>query len=124
MSGFLEREMLLAPDFVARAAAALAPQPEQRWMLGQPLAVRRSYLGEVLERGGGEREQTVWMLRQPDAVRLSYVEQVARRGAAPASPATVWMLRQPASVRESYVVEVVLAGPVAAPASAPPSRRR
>lgn len=111
MTGFLEREMLLAPDLVARAAAALAPQPEQRWMLGQPLAVRRSYLGEVLERGGGEREQTVWMLRQGDAVRLSYVEQVARRGATPASPATVWMLRQPAAVRESYVIEVVLAAP-------------
>ena len=103
MTGFLEREMLLAPDLMARAAAALAPQPEQRWMLGQPLAVRRSYLGEVLDRGGGEREQTVWMLRQPDAVRLSYVSQVIRRGPGPVPAATVWMLRQPESVRESYL---------------------
>ena len=122
MTGFLEREMLLAPDLMARAAAALAPQPEQRWMLGQPLAVRRSYLGEVLDRGGGEREQTVWMLRQPDAVRLSYVSQVIRRGPGPVPAATVWMLRQPESVRESYLEEVVLrAAPGTGPA--PPTRR-
>lgn len=107
MTGFLEREMLLAPDLVARAAAPLAPQPEQRWMLGQPVAVRRSYLHEVLECGGGEREQQVWMLRQPDAVRLGYLTQVMERGREQASPAAVWMLRQPAAVRESYIAEVL-----------------
>jgi hypothetical protein len=124
VTGFLEREILLAPDLVARAAAALAPQPEQRWMLAQPLEVRRSYLHAVLERGGGEREQTIWMLRQGDAVRHSYITQVAQRGATPAPAATIWMLRQGAAVRESYLTEVVERQPPAVASPTPPPAER
>jgi hypothetical protein len=42
-------------------------------MLGQPAAVRRSYVREVLEKGGNEE---AWMLLQPEAVRKSYVAEV------------------------------------------------
>jgi hypothetical protein len=71
-----ERQVLLAPDAVARAAARMAREPEQRWMLRQPRAVRRSFCEEVLGRPDAELRQQVWMLRQPDAVRESYVREV------------------------------------------------
>ncbi len=48
----LERTILLAPDAVARRAAAYAPDREQAWMLRQPDAVRESYISEVLEAPG------------------------------------------------------------------------
>ena len=42
-------------------------------MLLQPTHVRRSFVREVLEKGGNEE---AWMLLQPDAVRRSYVAEV------------------------------------------------
>jgi hypothetical protein len=72
----LERTILLAPARIARAAARFAPEPEQRWMLCQPLAVRRSYVEEVLDRPDEALRRQAWMLRQPDEVRLSYVREV------------------------------------------------
>jgi hypothetical protein len=45
----LERTILLAPDSIARRAAALTADPEQAWMLRQPDHVRESYISEVLE---------------------------------------------------------------------------
>lgn len=107
MTGFLERELLLAPDLVARAAAALAQGPEQRWMLGQPLAVRRSYLREVMEGPAGDAAQQAWMLRQPDAVRLDYVRVILAPRPEEETRAMIWMLRQPEAVRRSYVAEVL-----------------
>jgi hypothetical protein len=70
----LERTILLAPDAIARRAAALTDDPEQAWMLRQPRAVRASYAREAL--GRGEVAEQAWMLRQPDAVRHSYVTEV------------------------------------------------
>jgi hypothetical protein len=99
--GLLERGVLLSPNLVAHAAMNLVHDPAQRWMLNQPLRVRRSYVHEVFDRGNGEREQTIWMLRQPDEVRRSYVAAVG------GPPEMRWMLNQPASVRESYITEVL-----------------
>lgn len=99
----IERGVLLAPDIVARSAASLVKDPAQRWMLGQPTRVRRSYVHEVMDRGNDTRAQTIWMLRQPVDVRRSYVKHVAEPGDA----ALRWMLGQPDAVRESYINEVL-----------------
>lgn len=75
-AGLLERAVLLAPDRVARAAAARAARPEERWMLLQPRAVRESYVRQVLAARDHRRAREIWMLRQPDPVRESYVRDV------------------------------------------------
>lgn len=107
MSGFLEREVLLGPDLLARAAAALLDDPAQRWMLQQPARVRRSYVVDVLDRGGSQKLQMTWMLCQPDAVRLGYLRDVVRKEPGGGAPEVAWMLTQSESVRRSYVVEVL-----------------
>ena len=71
-----ELRVLTAPDPVARAAARFAPEREQRWMLCQPRAVRRSFAEEVFGRPDAGLRQQVWMLRQPREVRESYIENV------------------------------------------------
>ena len=71
-----ERRVLTAPDAVARAAARLAGDREQRWMLCQPRAVRQSFAEEVFDRPDEELRQQIWMLRQSKAVRESYIGQV------------------------------------------------
>jgi hypothetical protein len=71
-----ERSVLLAPDAVARAVARVARAPEQRWMLCQPRAVRRSYVIQVLDRPDQRNAAEIWLLRQPNAVRASYVRAV------------------------------------------------
>ena len=71
-----ERSLLLAPGPIARAAARMAREPEQRWMLCQPRDVRRTYVAEVVDRPGLENAAEIWLLRQPDAVRASYVREV------------------------------------------------
>jgi hypothetical protein len=103
-----ERQVLIAPDVVARAAARMAPDPEQRWMLSRPRDVRRSFAEEVFERPDEELLQQVWMLRQDDATRESFIEQVLERQS-PRPHSEIWMLRQTPEVRESYVREVLLA---------------
>jgi hypothetical protein len=45
-------------------------------MLRQPTEVRRSYVREVLARGGGNDVEQAWMLLQPDHVREGYVYEV------------------------------------------------
>jgi hypothetical protein len=45
-------------------------------MLRQPVEVRRSYVHEVLARGGGDHLEQAWMLLQPDHVREAYVYEV------------------------------------------------
>ena len=67
------KRVLLGPAAVRKAAANRATDPVERWMLGQPVEVRRSYVSEVLEKG---TDQEVWMLLQPDPVRRSYVSDV------------------------------------------------
>jgi hypothetical protein len=72
----LDRTILLAPAPIARAAARFAPERAQRWMLCQPLEVRRSFAEEVLGQPDEARRREAWMLRQPDEVRLSYIREV------------------------------------------------
>jgi hypothetical protein len=85
----LDRQILMGPDWVARAASSAVTDPKQRWMLRQPRHVRRSYAREVLGRLGEDRLAEAWMLMQPDAVRLSYVDEVLNRSpAAPTAPSS------------------------------------
>jgi hypothetical protein len=74
MTSSLERSVLLAPDAITRRLAGVVSDPEQRWMLRQPRAVRASFVAEALD--GDERAQQIWMLRQPDEVRESYIRDV------------------------------------------------
>ena len=67
------KRVLLGPASVRKAAAKRATDPVERWMLLQDIAVRRSYVREILEAGGNEE---AWMLLQPDHVRKSYVAEV------------------------------------------------
>jgi hypothetical protein len=70
------RSILLAPGAVAKAVALAANTNQERWMLGQPREVRRSYVEEVLDRPNDPHAQERWMLRQSDQVRLSYIRDV------------------------------------------------
>ena len=73
---WLQKRVLLGPATVRRAAARRAPK-EIAWMLLQSPEVRRSYVREVLERGGGGDDiEQAWMLHQPDDVRHAYVREV------------------------------------------------
>ena len=104
-----ERQVLMAPDVVARAAAAVAPDRNAAWMLRQPRALRASFAREVLGSPDRNLAEQVWMLRQPLDVRLSYLEEVVAYD--PTTPREqVWMLRQSDEVCASYVDEVLLGG--------------
>jgi hypothetical protein len=73
----VERGALLAPDFVAAAAAAATNDPQAKWLLHEPGPVRESYVHEVIDKPGDRTLlSTAWLLRQPDAVRQSYVSAV------------------------------------------------
>ncbi len=109
MASSAERQILLAPDAVARAAAPLAPDAESRWMLRQPRALRRSYADEVFGRENEELRQQAWMLQQAREVRESFVEHVLMKQDPPPRD-EVWMLRQSDEVCASYVREVLLPG--------------
>src|SRR3954470_20821762 len=101
-----ERQVLLAPDLVAKQAARLAALPEQRWMLRQARALRKRFADEVFERDHEDVRQQVWMLRQPRDVRESFIEHVLERQS-PRPHQEIWMLRQDDAVRESFVREVL-----------------
>jgi hypothetical protein len=103
------RTVLTAPAAVTRALAGAAPEPDQRWMLRLPRDVRRSFVADVLDRGGRRADQERWLLLHDDEVRHSYVEEVLLAQPDP-DPQEIWMLRQPRAVRESYVREVLDAG--------------
>jgi hypothetical protein len=105
-----ERRVLLSPAAIARAAARMAKEPEQRWMLQQSAAVRRSYAEEVLDATGpgAAQAQELWMLRQPRTVRLSFIAQVLKRQR-PLPRQEIWMLRQNDAVRQSYIRDVLTA---------------
>jgi hypothetical protein len=86
----IDRQILMGPDWVARAAAGAVNDPKARWMLRQPRDVRQSYAREVHGRPDEDRRAERWMLLQPDHVRHSYVEHVldkqdARMGGGAAS---------------------------------------
>jgi hypothetical protein len=103
------RSVLLAPAAVAGVLAAAEGDPERRSMLRLPREVRRSFVREVIDRGGGRAAQERWVLLQEDRVRESYIERVLLASADP-DPRELWMLRQARAVRESYVREVVDTG--------------
>ena len=103
-----ERQVLLAPDVVAKAAARVAPDAESRWMLRQPRATRRHFATHVFGHPDMERRQEIWMLTQTDEIRESFIEHVLERQT-PRPHDQIWMLRQRVEVRESYVHEVLLA---------------
>ncbi|MGZ4269945.1 MAG: hypothetical protein ACXVFN_15290 [Solirubrobacteraceae bacterium] len=100
-----ERRVLLAPGAISKAAARVAKEPEQRWMLQQAPDVRRSYVQEVLDRPGIVAEE-LWMMRQPRPVRLSFIAQVLKKRD-PLPLEEIWMLRQNDAVRHSYAKEVL-----------------
>src|SRR3954454_12202914 len=104
-----ERQILLAPDVVAKGAARVAPLPEQRWMLRQPRPLRRSFADEVFDQPDMERRQQVWMLRQADDVRESFIAHVLEKQH-PRPRDQIWMLRQSEEIRDSYVREVLSPG--------------
>jgi hypothetical protein len=76
----LQRSVLLAPAAIAKAAATQVKLPEEQWMLRQSKEVRASYVREVLDKGGGERQAQIWMLRQSQDVRESYIKHVLESG--------------------------------------------
>jgi hypothetical protein len=102
-----ERQLLLAPDALARAAVALAPDAESRWMLRQSRAIRRSYVEEVFGREDEELCQQVWMLHQPRDIRESFVDRVLRK-ADPEPREMIWMLQQDDELCASYARFVLL----------------
>jgi hypothetical protein len=75
--GGIERSALLAPDFIAGAAAGATDDPQAKWLLNQPKPVRESYVHDVLDAEGDRTLlSTRWLLGQPDEVRRSYVQNV------------------------------------------------
>jgi hypothetical protein len=103
-----ERQILRAPDAVARAAAVMAPDRSSAWMLRQPRELRRSFAAEVVGAPDRHLAQQIWMLRQPLELRLAYLHDVVAYE--PETPREeVWMLRQSDEVCASYIDEVLLA---------------
>jgi hypothetical protein len=97
-----ERQILTAPDAIARAAAPMAPEREQRWMLKQSRELRRSFAEEVFEQPDEEHRQQVWMLRQPREIRESFAREVLMKE--PGTPREmIWMLFQDDATCRSYV---------------------
>jgi hypothetical protein len=77
VKALLQKQVLLGPAPLRRAAAARALRPQEAWMLRQPRSVRRSYAAEVLDVGGDSDVLVeIWMLRQPKDVRESYIREV------------------------------------------------
>ena len=76
-SSGVERRALLAPDFIASAAANTTDDPQAKWLLNQPKPVRESYVRVVID-GKGDRDllSTGWLLAQADETRASYVREV------------------------------------------------
>ena len=97
------RAVLLGPDMVARTIGARERDPQRRWLLRRPRAVRRSFVEEVIE---GRADEQRWMLLQDKRTRDSYVAEVLEAASEPDRQA-IWLLRQPDPVRRSYVSDVI-----------------
>jgi hypothetical protein len=105
----VERQVLRAPDAVARAASRLAADREQAWMLRQPRVVRESYARDVFGRPDEELLAQAWMLFQPFSVRASYVAEVLlAEGAPEPDRQELWMLHQDDEVCASFARFVLL----------------
>jgi hypothetical protein len=104
------RAILRGPDAVARALAAADRDPERRWLLRRPQAVRRAFVDEVVDAGAGsDVAQRRWMLRQDAALRASFVAEVLRVTDPPDREA-IWLLGQDDAICASYVAEVLDGG--------------
>jgi hypothetical protein len=102
----LDRQVLLAPDRIARAAAKVASDPEQRWMLRLPRDVRRSYVEQVMGQPDEDVREEAWLLTQDRSVREGYRDEVvARRD--DADPEMVWILGQDDAACRSYAEDVL-----------------
>jgi hypothetical protein len=97
------RAVLTGPDFVARNLAWTERDPQRRWMLHRPRAIRRSFVAAVVD---GADDEERWMLLQDDETRRSYVLDVLEREAQPDRQA-IWLLGQSERVRRSYVADVI-----------------
>jgi hypothetical protein len=97
------RAVLRGPDMVARTVAAREHDPQRRWLLRRPRAVRRSFLEDVIENGGHEER---WMLLADGETRKSYVREVLEEAKQPDRQA-IWLLGQTEKVRRSYVEQVI-----------------
>jgi hypothetical protein len=76
----LQKQVLLGPAPLRKAAAARVQLPVEAWMLRQPRGVRRSYCEQVLDaEGDPDLLAEIWMLRQPREVRESYIRDVLER---------------------------------------------
>ncbi len=104
---FVDRQVLLGPDFLARAAATGIRDRRARWMLRQPRGVRRSYAINVHGRSDEDERAMTWMLAQPDVVRESYVRHVLRDRDDREAREQRWMLLQSDAVRRSYLSDVI-----------------
>ena len=102
-----ERQILVAPDAIARAAASMAPDRESAWMLRQPRHLRRSFADEVFGRPDEDLRQQVWMLHQSLEVRESFVEHVLLRQTDPPRD-QIWMLLREDHECLSYARYVLL----------------
>jgi hypothetical protein len=82
--GGVERSALLAPDFIAAAAANGTNDPQAKWLLHRPKPVRESYVHDVLDQKGDRTLlSTRWLLTQPNDVRESYLRDVVDPQLAP-----------------------------------------
>jgi hypothetical protein len=97
------RAVLTGPDFVARNVAWTERDPQRRWMLKRPRAIRRAFVEAVVDAAGDEER---WMLLQNDETRRSYVVEVLEQEPEPDRQA-IWLLGQPLVVRESYIAGVL-----------------
>jgi hypothetical protein len=97
------RAVLAGPDFLARALAGRERDPQRRWILSRPRALRRAFVDEVID-GGADEER--WMLLQDDATRRSYIADVLEAAEEPDRQA-IWLLGQPKKVRASYIADVI-----------------
>ena len=100
------RAILCAPDAVTGTLARAESDPERRWLLRRPRAMRRSFVEQVLDRGADAADQRRWMLGQDDAVRESFIADVLERAREPEREA-IWLLRQERAVRASYIADVL-----------------
>jgi hypothetical protein len=104
------RTVLRGPDALARTLAAADRDPERRWLLRRPQAVRRSFVEEVIDAGGGsDVAQRRWMLRQDASRRASFVDDVLLVTDPPDREA-IWLLLQDDAICASYVAEVLDGG--------------
>jgi hypothetical protein len=108
----VDRQVLMAPDIVARVAASAVRDRRQRWMLRQPREVRVSYARRVHGRLDEDDRAMAWMLGQPFSVRESFVAHVLGDRDDREAREQRWMLLADDGVRAGYVRAVLGGEPI------------